>query len=81
MKDLLEQEKLKQKLEAENDLKALQEAILTMRKTEWYGYSSKPDFEFPTANDLLQMTNTKLIKIKDLKYKKSTADNSEFGAF
>ena len=51
-------------------LKALEEAIQTMRRTDCYGYAgNKPDFEWPTPNDLLQMSKNIAIKIQALKYK------------
>jgi hypothetical protein len=46
---------LEKQLTAEK-LLALQEAIQTMRKTGCFGWNQHPiGFEWPTANDLLQM--------------------------
>ena len=43
-----------------------------MRKIGCYGYNKWPiNFEFPTAQDLLQMPKNKAIKVKDLKYDKA----------
>ena len=44
-----------------------------MRKIGCYGYNKWPiNFEFPTAQDLLQMPKNKAIKVKDLKYDKAS---------
>ena len=43
-------------LQTEKYLKALEEAIKTLRKTECYGANSSPfDFEWPKPADLLRM--------------------------
>ena len=52
-----------------------------MRKTVHYGHSYRVDIEWPTASDLLQMAKNIPFKIRDLKFKKSTAYNQLFGAF
>ena len=55
-----------------------------MRKTGSYGHTAgKPvNFEFPTPQDLLQMAKNNIaIKVKDLKYRKSTSMSSWFGGF
>ena len=53
-----------------------------MRRTECYGYAgNKPDFEWPTPNDLLQMSKNIAIKIQALKYKICSKDKEVFGAF
>ncbi len=57
--------------------KILEAAIATMRNTQCYGYTdSKPvNFQFPTAQELLQMLKDNIaIKLKDLKYKQNTKD-------
>ncbi len=69
---------------AEQHLKILEAAIATMRNTQFYGYNAnKPaNFQFPTAQELLQMLKDNItIKIKDLKYKQNTYDKSYFGGF
>ena len=53
---------------AEAELKALEASVKTMRKTGLYGYNTKVNVEWPTANDLLQMVKNIPKKIKDLKY-------------
>ena len=54
-----------------------------MRKTGLYGFGTKVNFQWPTAEDLLQMTDIPT-KMKDLMYKKSTKYsefNFHFDAF
>ena len=50
---------------------AIETAIKTMRKTECWGCNCKAlNFEWPTAQDLLQMLKSApVIKVADLKYK------------
>ena len=70
--------------EKEAHLKAAEVAIATMRNTPCHGHTyDKPvNFQFPTAQELLQMLKNNLaIKIKDLKYKQSTSHGSFFGGF
>ncbi len=70
--------------QAELKLKAIEAAIATMRNTQCYGYTaSKPaNFQFPTAQELLQMLKDNIsIKLKDLKYKQSTKDKRYFSGF
>jgi hypothetical protein len=58
-------------------LKSIEVAIASMRNTQFYGYNAnKPaNFQFPTAQELLQMLKDKIaIKLKDLKYKQNTKD-------
>ena len=58
------------KLQTEKYLKALEAAIQTLRKTDCYGDKSyQLDFEWPKANDLLQMPKNMPIQIKDLQVK------------
>ena len=52
-----------------------------MRKTGLYGVDTNVNIEWPTASDLLQMAKNIPFKIRDLKFKKSTAYNQLFGAF
>ncbi len=61
--------------------KAVEQAIKTLRKTTAYGYATQPNFEWPTANDLLQMPKNMQIKFKELQYKKCSNDCSYFGGF
>jgi hypothetical protein len=66
----------KQAKQAELKLKAIEAAIATMRNTQCYGYTDyKPvNFQFPTAQELLQMLKDNIsIKLKDLKYKQNTS--------
>ena len=54
-------------MQTENYFQGLEAAIQTLRKTACYGMNSdKPDFEWPTADDLLQMPKKMEIKLKDL---------------
>ena len=68
---------------AEKHLQAIEAAIKTMRKTECWGIkSSALNFEWPSAQDLLQMLkNTPIIKAADLKYKINQYNVSYFGGF
>ena len=53
-----------------------------MRRTECYGYTDYDvDFVWPLPKDLLQMQKNIGLKIKDLKCKICSKDNSGFGAF
>ncbi len=59
-------------------------AVATMRNTPCHGYNyNKPvNFQFPTAQELLQMLKDNIaIKLKDLKYKQNTFDKRFFGGF
>jgi len=54
-------------------------AINSLRKTDRFGNLSYPvHFEWPKVNDLLLVNAP--IEITDLKYKKSTQNDSHFGA-
>jgi hypothetical protein len=78
------QEKEKQEKEKqEKHLQALETAIKSMRNTECWGHKSHAvNFSWPPAQDLLQMLkSTPSIKVKDLKYKKRSNNNSWFGGF
>ena len=52
-----------------------------MRKTPFYGWDHSVDFEWPKANDLMQMLNNTKIRIKELKYQPRPPGNDVFGAF
>ena len=55
-----------------------------MRKTVCYGLNTRGpvNFEFPTPQDLLQISKNNIaIKVKDLMYKKSTGSSKYFGGF
>ena len=54
-----------------------------MRKTQCWGWNNYAvNFEWPTAQDLLQMLKNKLnIKVADLKYKNWNSNNDWFGGF
>ncbi len=67
-------------LEDASHFEPLEDAIKTIRRVR-YGYGSRVDFEFPTADDLRQMVENIPTKIKLLKLKKSTVDGRYFGAF
>ena len=58
-------------------------AIKSMRKTECWGRKSFAlNFEWPTAQELLQMLKTTpIIKAADLKYKKKSDNTYYFGGF
>ena len=69
--------------QAEKYLKALLAAIASMRKTGCYGKNNwAVNFEWPTAEDLLQMAKKNIaIKVRELKYKENTSHSSYFGGF
>ena len=76
MKDASEKEK--------HHLSALEVVIKTMRKTECWGRkgSYSLNFEWPAAQDLLQMLKSNpIIKVVDLKYKPKSNNNGYFGGF
>ncbi len=65
-------------------LKILEAAIASMRNTQCYGHTVNKlvNFQFPTAQELLQMLKDNIsIKIKDLKYKQNTSNSNYFGGF
>ena len=69
-------------LPAGKHIKALEDAIKTIRRSHSFGKSGgRVDFEFPTADDLRKMVTNIPTKIKVLKHKKSTKDSDWFGAF
>ena len=59
---------LMQRLQEYKQLRAVETAIKTMRKTGLYGWDNDVNAEWPTAYDLLQMAKHFPIKIQDLKY-------------
>jgi hypothetical protein len=58
-------------------------AIRSMRKSECWGENKFAlNFEWPPAQDLMQMLNTtQKIKVADLKYKKRNGNENFFGGF
>ena len=66
---------------AEKAYSVLEAAVKTMRKTGHFGYNFCATIEWPTAKDLMEMLKNVPTKITDLKYQKSTADSTCFGAF
>jgi hypothetical protein len=64
-------------------LQTFEMVIRSVRKSECWGRNYYAiNFEWPTAQDLLQMLKTTPnIKVADLKYKKKDGNSSWFGGF
>ena len=80
---MTENYQLKQQIQQTSAVEALKAAVQTIRKTGYFGCNQCPIyFEWPTANDLLNMPKNISIKLAELKHKIYSHSNADaFGAF